>query len=90
MSHTRKHRTRKGRGSATRGWRKASPNRKERITMLAKCGRKCFLGKGTSFPICTRNSCKINRKGVQSAYNRARQYKYYKVARTAKRMLNKM
>lgn len=87
MGHTQKHRSGKGRGSATRGWKHMSPDRRERKTMLARCGKKCFLGKGTSFPICRQNTCNINRKGVQSAYNRARQYKHYSVAKKASRLL---
>lgn len=62
--------------------------------MLKKCGRKCFLGPNKSFPICAKNTCKINKKGVQSAYMRAREYmtikgsrKYKKIASRAKRML---
>lgn len=91
MSATRKHsRHSKGRGSATRGWKRLSPGRSERRTMLAKCGHKCFLGRGISFPICNRGTCKRNRKGVQSAYNRARQYKHAAVAHRAKKLLQHM
>jgi len=75
--------------SATRGWKKQSPGRHERTVMLKKCGRKCFLGPGLSFPICTKGTCRVNKKGVQSAYNRARQYKHSRVASRAKRILNK-
>jgi hypothetical protein len=87
MSNTRKYKSKKAKGSATRGWNKLSPNQRERNSMLLRCGHKCFLGKGTSFPICTHNSCNINRKGVQSAYNRARQYKHYSVAKKASKLL---
>ncbi len=80
--------------SVTRGWSKMSPNRHQRTIMLKKCGRKCFLGPNKSFPICAKNTCKINKKGVQSAYMRAREYmtikgsrKYKKIASRAKRML---
>ena len=91
MSHhkTRKHH-RKGRGSATRGWQRMSPGTSERRTMLAKCGRKCFLGPKISYPICARGTCKINRKGVQSAYNRAVQFKRTAIASKASKLLNKM
>ena len=92
-SHTRTRKAgskKNGRGSATRGWSKLSPGTSERRTMKAKCGNKCFLGPGISFPICTKGTCTINRKGVQSAYNRARQYKYGLVAFRAKKLLKKM
>lgn len=55
-------------------WKEDAPNKKERIVMLKKCGRKCFLGSGTSFPVCTCGTCDINRRGVQSAYSRAREW----------------
>ena len=42
--------------------------------MLKKCGRKCFLGPKKSFPICSRGTCRINKKGVWAAYIRARQW----------------
>lgn len=52
---------------------------------MNKCGRRCFLGPGKSFPICARlgsaaaaaaggGDCKIDRRGVQAAYSRARQW----------------
>ena len=55
---------------------------------MKKCGKKCFLGPKKSFPICTKNTCKINKKGVYSAYIRARQYKYNKISKKAKYILN--
>ena len=55
--------------------------------MLKRCGKKCFLGPNKSFPICKKNTCKISKKGLQSAYNRARQYKHYSISKKAKRML---
>ena len=57
-----------------RSWKKDAPNDKERGVMLKKCGKKCFLGPGTSFPICTCGTCYVNRRGVQSAYSRAREW----------------
>lgn len=58
------------------GWAKKSPSRKQRTTMMRKCGRKCFLGpKNTkSFPICSKNTCKVNSKGVYAAYVRSKQW----------------
>lgn len=75
------------RGSVTRGWSKEKPSRQERVIMLQNCGHKCFLGPGTSFPICKRNTCKISQRGIHSAYNRARQWKYDKVASKASSLM---
>ena len=92
MSYTRKNRSRR---SATRGWKGEKPGYHQRTIMLKKCGKKCFLGPNKSFPICKKNTCKISKKGVQSAYNRARQFrtkgrKYSIIANKAKKMLQKM
>jgi hypothetical protein len=51
----------------------------DRSALLQKCGRKCFLGTGKTFPICARlgsgaGSCKIDRRGVAAAYSRAREW----------------
>jgi hypothetical protein len=53
----------------------------DRAAVLSKCGRKCFLGPGKSFPICARlgaagsaGTCKIDRHGVQAAYSRASEW----------------
>jgi|TARA_B110000037_G_scaffold123497_1_gene140879 hypothetical protein len=74
-----KHKTRKRVPWA--GWGKISPKGKQRTRMYRKCGKKCFLGKKTkgnkqhpSFPICAKNTCKINSKGLYAAYIRARQW----------------
>lgn len=92
MAYTRKNR---GKGSATRGWKSEKPGYHQKTVMLKKCGKKCFLGPNKSFPICKKNTCRINKKGVQSAYNRARQFrtrgrKYSIIANKAKKMLQKM
>jgi len=76
------------------GWSKEAPTLHERTNMLKKCGRKCFLGNKTHFPICKKNTCKISRKGVYAAYVRAREYssrgkKYTKIAERAKRILTR-
>lgn len=81
---------RNGRGSATRGWKNEKPGYHQRTVMLKRCGRKCFLGPGKSYPICTKNTCKINRKGVYSAYIRSRQYNDNKISKRANKMLKKM
>lgn len=77
-----------------KGWAKQSPNARQRTKMLRKCGRKCFLGPKKSFPICAKNTCKINKKGIQSTYMRAKEYetikgtnKYTRIAKKALKML---
>lgn len=76
------------------GWNETNPGYKEKKIMLEKCGKKCFLGKETSFPICDKNTCNINTKGVYAAYVRARQFskvgsKYRKIASKAAKTLKK-
>ena len=72
------------------------PKTHQRTIMMKKCGKKCFLGPNKSFPICTKNTCKINKKGIYAAYIRAREYmtikgtqKYTRIANKAKRLINK-
>ena len=88
----------KGRGAYLKGWSRLSPSSKQRTAMLKKCGKKCFLGTKKSFPICTKNTCKINRKGIHAAYVRAREFsgsrnkrqnKYTVIAKKAYKMLYK-
>ena len=84
-----------GRGSATRGWKNEKPGYHQKTVMLRKCGKKCFLGSKKSFPICKKNTCIVSKKGVYSAYIRARQYrtkgiKYRVISRKANRMLIRM
>ena len=86
MSKTRKN----GRGSTTRGWKNEQPGYRQRTLMLKKCGRKCFLGPKKSYPICTKNTCKINPRGVYSAFIRSRQYKKLNISKKANRLLVKM
>lgn len=68
------------RSRSSRGWfRRAPKTVGERSALLSKCGRKCFLGTGKTFPICARlgsgaESCKIDRRGVAAAYSRAREW----------------
>lgn len=85
----------KSRQNPTKGWAKASPSAgKERHRMFKKCGSSCFLlpNKKTpgasKFPVCAKNSCKKNCKGILAAYVRAREYRkktpsYNKVAKKA-------
>lgn len=77
-------------------WSKNCPSTHQRTIMMKKCGKKCFLGSHKSFPICSKNTCKINKKGVQAAYIRAKEYatikgtsKYRKIANRAKKILKK-
>lgn len=78
------------RGSVTRGWKKLNPSTHQRTVMLKRCGRKCFLGPRKSYPICTKNTCKINKKGVYSAYIRSRQFHKRNISRKANNLLVKM
>lgn len=86
MTKTRKN----GRGSTTRGWKFQKPGYLQRTVMLKKCGKKCFLGPGKSYPICTKNTCKVNSKGVYSAFIRSRQYHKSNISRKAKKILVKI
>lgn len=91
----------KGQGAYLKGWKDAQPRYHEKTVMLKKCGKKCFLGPKKSFPICTKNTCKINRQGIHAAYVRAREYesitgtrsnrsrKYRNIAKKAYKMLYK-
>ena len=75
--------------NATRGWKTMKPqSRSERIWMKSHCGKKCFLGKNLSFPICQRKSCTIKRQGIQSAYIRAKQFKHPTISQRAKKLLS--
>ena len=66
----------------TRKWSRMAPKSiGDRRAVLAKCGRRCFLGPGKSFPICARlgsgsgsGTCKVDRRGVAAAYSRAREW----------------
>jgi hypothetical protein len=72
-----------------KGWTRVSPGTHDRTVMLKKCGKKCFLGTHKSFPICRKNTCKRDRKGVYAAYIRAKQTHHNKIAKTAKKILLK-
>lgn len=86
-----------GRGAYLKGWSEQQPTIHERTIMYETCGRPCFLGPNKTFPICTRNTCKRNRKGVYAAYIRAREYKtisgnkskYLRISSKARKMLKK-
>jgi len=79
-----------------KSWSKQQPGTHERTVMMKICGKKCFLGPNKTFPICTRNTCKRNRKGIQAAYIRANEYKtikgstkYRRISQKAKRLLKR-
>lgn len=80
-----------GRGGRTRGWKVASPARgRERSAMKKKCGSKCFLSPAKNgYPICARNTCKPDCRGIISAKVRAGQYKETTVMALARRMERK-
>lgn len=80
----------KTRKNVTRGWKNEKPSYKQRTQMLKRCGRKCFLGPKKSFPICKKNTCKVSKKGVYSAYIRARQYHRKNISKKAKTMLKNL
>jgi len=78
-----------------KGWKTEKPGYHLQTVMLNKCGKKCFLGDGHSFPICKKNTCKISKKGVYAAYIRSRQYrnksnKYRKISLKAQKLLKKL
>jgi hypothetical protein len=60
----------------SKGWAKMAPGTHERTIMKKECGSKCFLGpvSESCFPICAKNTCKPNTKGIYAAYVRAREY----------------
>ena len=90
MPKTRRNKTySKGRGSYLKGWAKQQPGTHQRTIMMKKCGKKCFLGPNKTFPICTKNTCRINKKGIHAAYNRAREYMKIKGTRKYKKIADK-
>lgn len=74
---------------SVKGWSKKAPNTRQRTVMYKKCGKKCFLGKHKSFPICAKHTCKISKQGLEAAYMRARQYKYAKIAKKSQKLMKK-
>ena len=71
-----------------KGWSKKAPSYKQKKQMLTKCGKKCFLGRKTSYPICSKNTCKINQKGVYAAYVRSRQYHKKNITKKALKIMH--
>jgi len=86
----------KGQGTYLKNWSKQQPGYHDRTVMLRRCGTRCFLGPNKSFPICSRNTCKRNKKGIYAAYIRSEEYKtlrnqdkYRRISAKARRMLHK-
>jgi hypothetical protein len=95
MLNTRKRQ--RQRKSVVRGWAQEQPKTHQRTIMMKKCGKKCFLGPNKSFPICTKNTCKVNKKGVYAAYIRAKEYmtikgtqKYTNIAKKSQYLIKKL
>ena len=63
------------------------PGYHQRTVMLKRCGKKCFLGPGKTFPICKKNTCKVSSQGLHAAYIRAAQYKHNNISKKARKML---
>lgn len=86
-----------GRGSRTRSWSLEAPQKgHQRHELFDKCGQKCFLGNGESFPICPSCElyagdceCRISCKGAEAALIRAREWKYDDIAIAAQHILDK-
>ena len=70
-------------------WKKHKPGFHQRTIMKARCGKKCYLGPKKRFPICIKNTCKINKYGLEAAYKRAREYMSIKGTRKYRRIANK-
>ena len=89
MFKTRRNKTRRNKTRNKRTlWSKQQPGTHQRTVMMKKCGKKCFLGPNKTFPICTKNTCKTNKKGVHAAYVRAREYMTIKGKRSRKGSAN--
>ena len=73
-----------------KGWKNEKPGFHQKTIMLKNCGKKCFLGKGTSFHICKKNTCKVSKKGVYAAFIRSRQFHRKNISNKANKLLIKM
>ena len=78
-----------------RNWKEMQPSTHQRTLMRKRCGKKCFLGPKTSFPICSKNTCTRNKMGIHAAYVRAREYlsktgkrKYRTISNRAQKLLH--
>ena len=74
------------------GWSGRAPTRRKK--MMKRCGKKCFLGPNLSFPICAKGTCRKNKRGIMSAYIRAKQWgkprSFYKNHRGKPKMKRKV
>ena len=79
-------------------WSRDSPNGQERTKMAKKCGEhKCFLGPNKSFPICRKNTCIRDMRGVRAALywaqslrdTRGDKRKYAEIQRKAEEILRR-
>lgn len=86
----RKKTSKRGKNVPWRGWKKEKPSYRQRSMMLAKCGKRCFLGPNKSYPVCKKHTCKVSKKGVYAAYVRSRQFHKRKISQKAKKMLRRM
>lgn len=83
------------RGSPTRGWSSASPQKgKERQELFNRCGSKCFLlPQSLGYPVCDslrlNKTCKFNCSGILAAKIRANQFHKRSVAKSAKKLEKK-
>lgn len=81
-----------GRGSPTRGWSVMSPQRgRDRHALHSKCGDVAFLDpRNEKYPVMASpkfsNKCEYKCQGIESARNRACQYKNLSVANKAKNL----
>lgn len=77
--------------NVTRGWKHRKPTLHQRTLQLKRCKHnQCFLGPEKSYPICNPGTCTRNKKGVHSAYMRARQYHRRTIAKKAYNILRRI
>ena len=86
QSRSRSHSRHHGSNHNSHKWSRDAPKSiGDRSAVLSKCGQRCFLGPGKTFPICARlgsgagagsgaGTCKVDRRGVAAAYSRAREW----------------
>ena len=75
-------------GALTSGWAAEAPRKgAQRRAMAAACGSECFLDpQNEGFPVCSIFGCNPTCKGINAAYNRARQYGHEGIAQKAKKL----
>jgi len=77
----------------TAGWKAAAPQRgRERHTVMAKCGSKCFLRpEDEGYPVCSKCdgdscSCQVDCRGLLAAYRYAQKYGAQNIADAARQL----